>query len=745
MPKRVGASFGLFLLISAFLPGCTLINDLVGLNRIKGDIKEISGIVLPDTDPAKIIITSDKRIILSDLIVLVFEEGVRQEVKEGVIGSVGGKLAGQIPQINTYYVRLSRSQTEHEIDQLIQKLNREPSVKRALPEEVLLFQVESSLSETTDIENLAAQDKKWGFTQIQVPEAWSLLREKGVDLSDEVEVGVIDSGFDLNHEDLKENFITTLNGHPAYDFGERDFDVAPDRVDPKYRNHGTQVTGIIASAINQKGINGIAPTAKVFPIKITSKKWCIRLIPPGITCGEPTGSVAAAFIYATDAGVDVINLSGYSKKYPEPCYVYSWRDDPYYAAIQYAVEKGVVIIAAVGNDREDAVRYVPSCFKEVLGVGATDRQDQRPSFSNFSDQESALSVAAPGVKIYTTAVESKYDFVSGTSLAAPFVSGLAALMKQIDPSLSPQEVQEILRDTADEVSVNTPAGSQTWKRINAYKAVKKLLRTDVARLSISIDPNPVPFNTSPQRTLGWNFKATIQETRGIGVRLTGLLNNYYDVNGRLVATLKSPESFFLRLFETTRIPPGGSIEADLWQPPWSQVNLASHEMIIYGIDANGNEIEAKTVIHFQENVTRGLKIEFDPSPAGFDGRNWQSVMVISETNGIGVELTGASFGYYDEQGVALPPSVVKGRDFLVRIFGLTHVLAGGEIAGLISIPYRPEARSMAWSIVGIDDNGHSVYGAIGLPLEPPGSITISSHDSLTQPLPLLPQAVGLTQ
>ncbi len=246
----------------------------------------------------------------------------------------------------------------------------------------------------------------------------------------------------------------------------------------KRSEHGTHVSGIIGAIRNNgKGINGIAKGAIIMPIRNT---------PMG---DETDKDVANGIRYAVDNGAKIINMS-FGK-------AYSPNKEIVDAAIKYAQEKGVLLIHGAGNDNKNTDLYYsyPSPLFEDgtiatnwIEVGASSvNLDEKlaATFSNYGKQ--SVDIFAPGVDIYSTLPNNAYDTRSGTSMAAPVVSGVAALLLSHFSHLSPEQVKEIILASGTEhhLQVNIPGSddqkitfsslSKSGKIINAYKAVKLAL------------------------------------------------------------------------------------------------------------------------------------------------------------------------------------------------------------------------------------------------------------------------------
>ncbi|MFS1513507.1 S8 family peptidase [Chengkuizengella sp. SCS-71B] len=248
---------------------------------------------------------------------------------------------------------------------------------------------------------------QWNLPNIDTLNGWNL--SKG---SDQITVAVIDTGVDLNHPDLQGQL---LEGANFVDEGSQPLDDV---------GHGTHVAGIISALVdNSEGIAGMSWYNKIIPIKVLDS-----------TGAGSTYAVAQGVIWATDQGAKVINMS--LGNYAETQFLHD--------AIKYAYDKDVVLIAATGNDNTNQPGY-PAAYPEVIAVSATDELSIKAEFSNFGDY---LDVMAPGVSIPSTYPDNQYAALSGTSMASPHVSALAAMIRSLNPQLKNVEVMEIIRNTA---------------------------------------------------------------------------------------------------------------------------------------------------------------------------------------------------------------------------------------------------------------------------------------------------------
>ena len=232
----------------------------------------------------------------------------------------------------------------------------------------------------------------WGMAKINAAAGWARGGGKGAT------VAVVDTGVDYRHPDLAGRV------DKGRDFANDDDDAMDDQ------GHGTHVAGTIGAGLGNGGVVGVAPNVSIVAVKVLG--------------GDGSGSyegVASGIVYAADRGVDVISMS-----LGGPAGAKVIED-----AVKYAQDKGVLVVAAMGNENTASPSY-PAAVPGVLAVGATTSADKRSSFSNFGKH---IAVAAPGSDILSSVPGGKYDTYSGTSMATPHVSGLAAVVKAAYPQL----------------------------------------------------------------------------------------------------------------------------------------------------------------------------------------------------------------------------------------------------------------------------------------------------------------------
>ncbi|MFI6296346.1 S8 family peptidase [Nonomuraea sp. NPDC050790] len=265
--------------------------------------------------------------------------------------------------------------------------------------------------------------QEWVLDALNVEQAWTLT--KGAD----VVVAVVDSGVDTKIKELKDKVTV----------GPDMTEPALDRQLPPGR-HGTAMAALIAGSGADGGLVGVAPEAKILSLPLPEEEGTPNFLPPAQEqSGSRESPLARAIRYAANHGAKVVSLSlgAYGPHKSE-------RE-----AVSYALGKGVVLVAAVGNDGQ--TRYAkdnntsywsfPAGYPGVIGVGAVDRQGRRAAFS--SDNLSVL-VAAPGVEVPVVKGEDTYELSSGTSSATALVAGVAALIKSKYPQMSPAQVSQAI-------------------------------------------------------------------------------------------------------------------------------------------------------------------------------------------------------------------------------------------------------------------------------------------------------------
>lgn len=334
------------------------------------------------------------------------------------------------------------------------------------------------------VPNDSYYSQQWALNQINAPSAWDISTG-----SSNIIVAVVDTGFDLSHPDRPQNLIRGA---------DYVLDITGNTLvtgDPQ--GHGTHVAGIVAANMNNGiGVAGIAPNVSLMAIRVLD----------AVGSGN-TYSTSLGITYAVDHGAKIVSLSlsGDSKS------------DSEVTAINYAYGKGVMVVAAAGNcyttpndcdNQVNPIQY-PAALNHVVAVAATDSSD---GHAYYSETGSYVDVAAPGgtsssnasFGVLSTCVFSSYCVKSGTSMATPYVAGVAALIWSINPNLTVDQVEAILRQSAKDLGAPGRDDIFGYGRVDAYQAaVQARATTGYAAQYVS---QSFPFSM----TVGQQVTASVQ-------------------------------------------------------------------------------------------------------------------------------------------------------------------------------------------------------------------------------------------
>jgi hypothetical protein len=471
--------------------------------------------------------------IVSNQVIVRFRDGVARATIEGVITGLGCVIVGEIPELNVFQLRIPGGARPTD---LVAQFGTNPHVQWAQVNRIVpIASAGGTLSSSPPNDPYFPQ--QWALhntgqsggrvdADIDAPEAWPI--EMG---HPDVVIAILDTGVNYEHEDLRDNFRMPTG--IVFDFIVNDTDPG-DEGDPSRHayGHGTMMTGVAVASHNSEGTNvgivGVAPGASFLPVRVLDQWNQVRVLDQRnqvrvVNQRNQVGAVGEGFaitlgkLFAHNKGnAKIINMSFGG---PSQGREYLWEE----AVNALTRDNDVLLVAAAGN--EDSSNLVfPAGFAGVMAVAATDHNDRRSVWGesqNASNYGSWVDVSAPGgsrgAMIWGTTLphNNSYGYTGGTSSAAAFVSGVAALIwsrdyRDGDFDLLASEVKDIIKDTADPIDHLNPGfeGRLGTGRVNAHRALVEASRrlgvpappsattgqaTDVtaasARLNATINPN----------------------------------------------------------------------------------------------------------------------------------------------------------------------------------------------------------------------------------------------------------------
>ena len=374
--------------------------------------------------------------------------------------------------------------------------------------DLILGQAKEQSTEVTDepsaLFNDPAIKQAWGLKKSDAARAWSVSRG-----SKKVIVAVIDTGIDINHEDLKTN-LWKNPGETGLDSKGRDKatngidDDSNGFIDDIYgwnfvsnnnklddnHGHGTHIAGIIgAEAGNKKGISGISPEVSLMILKYYD---------PKVPNTDNLKNTVQSIQYAVKMGAHIINYSGGGTDFSQE----------EHDAIQAAERKGILFVAAAGNERSnsDEHHYYPADYKlkNIISVTAIDPTTEVLSSSNYGTE--TVDIAAPGQNILSCLPGSTYGLMTGTSQATAFVTGAAVLVMSHKNLLGdPQEVKKYILATGD-TSQSLISKTKTSRQLNLFKALTILDGENKTFTGISNNIKSPAFVNKPEQFDDPNLK-----------------------------------------------------------------------------------------------------------------------------------------------------------------------------------------------------------------------------------------------
>ncbi|MGI8999798.1 MAG: S8 family serine peptidase [Candidatus Limnocylindria bacterium] len=386
------------------------------------------------------------------------------------------------------------------VDAVIAELRADPSVEYAEPNYVVRLAQEPAVAAVSVNDPKTAG--QYSLDQMWVRDAWSLATGgSGI-------VAVLDTGVQASHPDLAGRVL------PGYDFVNNDTNAADDN------GHGTWVAGIIAANANDGyGIAGISWSDEILPVKIMTREG-----------NGDTADLTSGIVWAANNGATVINMS-----------VGGFPSSPYVQdAVDYAWDKGVVLVGAAGNNgvQED---FYPAAFPNVVSVSATQVNDE---FSNWSSFGPKVDVSAPGASVQTTNCTvctyadhntwGDHTYISGTSFAAPNVAGVVALIRARYPSDTPAQVVSRLISTVDDLGYSGTDIRYGSGRVNAFRALGGSTPAVAVSSGDAHEPNnvlsaarPIPLGTATRPSIHPAgdvdvFAVDVPRAGRLDVRVTGV-------------------------------------------------------------------------------------------------------------------------------------------------------------------------------------------------------------------------------
>ena len=333
----------------------------------------------------------------------------------------GATIRGAIPQLGVLRLGLPRGAVEGQVAAAYQ---RDRYVQYAEPNYI-------TVAVNTPNDPYFTGGFQWNMAKVQAPSAWDITTG-----SASVSVAVLDTGVDLSHPDLQAKVVASVNFSDSVTVTD-------------VNGHGTHVAGIVGAATNNnQGVAGLGYNPTVMNVKVMSDNGTGSFF-----------SVAQGVVWAADHGAKVVNMSLGAE------FGNATLED----AINYAWDRGVVVVAAAGNNGTN-IPFYPAAYPSVVAVASTDMFDNLAPSSDYGDW---VDVAAPGGNIYSTLPNNRYASLSGTSVASPHVAGLAGLVfarvaDSDGDGLLNDEVRSCVEKNADNIGLSGIGSG----RINAYNAVQ---------------------------------------------------------------------------------------------------------------------------------------------------------------------------------------------------------------------------------------------------------------------------------
>jgi thermitase len=450
-PKFSMIALALFVIIFATLAIYIVYTSMASDGETQGPELKIAGEYAPDR------------------ILVRFKPGTRGEKEREVANRNGLEQIDEIPQIEVKVLKIT---DKGNVAAKIRALSKNPNIIYAEPDYIVK-------SELTPNDPVYPSQEAY-MKAISVPAGWDLSNG-----NKSVVIANLDTGVMSTHKDFSGRFVTGFNPYTKDSNTEDD------------HGHGTVTTGVSsATGNNTQFVAGMDWVSRIMPVKVLASSG-----------SGTSSSLAQGLNWAADNGAHIANMSLGG----------TTASNTIENSMNYAHSKGMILFAAAGNDGTGKLNY-PAAYQSVIAVGALTASssqpnwDQKATFSSYGEQ---LELMAPGTRIYTTTFDGKYAYASGTSVATPFASGLAGLIKASNFNLTNEQIRTILRETATDLGDPGFDIYYGHGRINAEAAVKKAQGTGG-----ETPPPPPPADTTAPTTSITSPTAGTTVAGAVGVDVT---------------------------------------------------------------------------------------------------------------------------------------------------------------------------------------------------------------------------------
>ncbi|MFW6098134.1 MAG: S8 family serine peptidase, partial [Chloroflexota bacterium] len=505
-------------------------------------------------------------------------------------------------------------------------------------------------------------DQQWGLEKINAADAWDVQ-------TDGARIAIVDAGIDLDHPDLADRIWTNAGETPDNGIDEDGTGFADDMHGWNFyadnddlsdsTGHGTEVAGIIGAAGNNgEGVSGVCWDCELMVLKV---------IQPGGTANY--SDIAEAIAYAVLKEADVINLSlgGYSDS----------------AALRAAVAEAdeAVLVAGVGNDDDDAPFY-PAAYESVLAVAGTDAGDARVHNSNYGEW---VDLSAPGENVLTTFDGRTYGEADGTSLAAPFVSGAAALLVA-EHGWSPAEVRAHLLQTAQPIDGANPGyeGQLGAGRLDAGAALNTAAEPDLVAQAVTVDG-----------------KSGGQPEPGATVDVQVTLTNNWAPVGALEGTLSSNDSYATIAQGSASFEPMGTYS--------TTQNSTPFQITVENDAPYGHELDLRLTLKEGGSTVQTIPVRVTVAQQTINVNG----IIGSDTTWSGDRVYRLTGNVRVQEGATLtvePGARVEAdNDRILEVEGKL-VATGTETAPIVFTSAEGEPTSWSWRGLDVSENGQTELG-----------------------------------